>query len=246
MIDTGSSVWINVFQIKRLLKYLKEDKAEVKAFKKLAHNKIEEHFREEYTDELTIAIHMLDPRNRRIYAHIVPSEFKVDILLKFKSYCFKQCSGDGNAEQKDDEHDVPTPNGGNDDDILFGIHDEVDNIPKASNVKDEIDQYIGIADEWLVSWSSNPADVDNALKWWSDQSIQNRYKTLAPLAMRLLCVPASSASVERLWSRARWTLKENKANLRPALFEDFLLLQTNCETFVNPDDDDSITKIFYS
>ncbi|CAM9536298.1 unnamed protein product, partial [Hapterophycus canaliculatus] len=54
----------------------------------------------------------------------------------------------------------------------------------------------------------------NPLAWWAQHSVT--LPLLQELASRVLCVPASSASSERLFSKAGLTLTAKRIRLKPA------------------------------
>lgn len=56
------------------------------------------------------------------------------------------------------------------------------------------------------------------------------YPRLYKLACCVLAVPASSASVERVFSTAGYTVK-NRPNLNPSSLDDLLLLKSNHDLF---------------
>ena len=53
------------------------------------------------------------------------------------------------------------------------------------------------------------------------------YSALHPLFERLLCVPASSAPVERVFSQSGLIMKPNRARLSDSLLEDLVFLKCN-------------------
>lgn len=55
---------------------------------------------------------------------------------------------------------------------------------------------------------------DNPFAWWQSRSVN--FPILHDLAQRILCVPASSASSERLFSKAGLTLTAKRTRLTPA------------------------------
>jgi hypothetical protein len=55
--------------------------------------------------------------------------------------------------------------------------------------------------------------VNNPLKWWKEH--RQEFPRLAALARRVLCIPASSAPSERLFSHAGLTIANDRARLLP-------------------------------
>ena len=63
---------------------------------------------------------------------------------------------------------------------------------------------------------------NNPLEWWKERA--QLYPNLARLARRVLCIPATSAPSERLFSHAGLTIAKNRARLNPDFAEDLILL----------------------
>jgi hypothetical protein len=61
----------------------------------------------------------------------------------------------------------------------------------------------------------------NPLEWWLQSA--NRYPTLARLARRFLCIPATSARSERVFSQAGLTIATARARILPDLAGDDLV-----------------------
>ena len=71
------------------------------------------------------------------------------------------------------------------------------------------------------------ADKTNPIAWWNQKSIRVKLPHLRSLAFKLLCVPATSAPSERLWSLAARILVKSRARLKPEIVEDLLFLKEN-------------------
>lgn len=93
----------------------------------------------------------------------------------------------------------------------------IDSDTDESDGTDEIQAYI--------DHQGKETDVD-VLKWWYINKA--RYPRLAKLACFLLAIPASSASVERAFSSAGYTVK-NRPNLNPSTLDDILVLKSNLD-----------------
>jgi len=63
------------------------------------------------------------------------------------------------------------------------------------------------------------------LEWWKEY--ESQYPFLSTLAKRTLCIPASSAASERLFSAAGLTLANDRAHLVPYVAENLILLRKN-------------------
>ena len=58
--------------------------------------------------------------------------------------------------------------------------------------------------------------------WWRFHEL--RFPTLATLVRRTLCIPATSAPVERLFSTAGLTIANDRARLLPGMAEEIIFL----------------------
>jgi hypothetical protein len=83
-----------------------------------------------------------------------------------------------------------------------------------STLEEELDMYFA---EASISPVSDPLD------WWRGK--QDLYPTVAKVARRWLSIPATSASVERLFSRAGAVIDDRRTRLRPATAEMLVGLQ---------------------
>jgi hypothetical protein len=90
--------------------------------------------------------------------------------------------------------------------------DRADRIADSNEVKD------------YMSMPSVPLDTD-PLQWWREH--QQRFPVLARVARRFLCIPASSAPAERVWSTAGNTITEKRARLSDETVENLILCHEN-------------------
>ena len=64
---------------------------------------------------------------------------------------------------------------------------------------------------------------NNPLNWWKLK--ESKYPILSSIARRILCVPASSAPCERLFSYAGLTISNDRNRLLPENAEQFIFLR---------------------
>ena len=64
---------------------------------------------------------------------------------------------------------------------------------------------------------------NNPLTWYRDHF--NEFPIISQLARRLLCIPATSAPSERLFSDAGLTIAKDRANLLPEMAASIIFLQ---------------------
>ena len=81
----------------------------------------------------------------------------------------------------------------------------------------------------------------NPLEWWATNA--SRFPTLATLARKLLCIPATSAPSERAFSTAGLTIAKKRASLLPENAAALIYLHNNWDAVTlyrenNPGDDD--------
>jgi len=76
---------------------------------------------------------------------------------------------------------------------------------------------------------SDQKRVNNPLDWWKANAA--KYPTLAVMAKKYLCVPATSAPVERLFSRAGLTITEKRNRLQDDVAADLIFLRANWDKF---------------
>ena len=66
-----------------------------------------------------------------------------------------------------------------------------------------------------------------ALDFWTSEGTKDKYPALYRLAMKTLCVPASSAPVERIFSRGGIIMRPHRARLFSKMFETIMFLKCN-------------------
>ncbi|XP_038063040.1 uncharacterized protein LOC119733733 [Patiria miniata] len=68
----------------------------------------------------------------------------------------------------------------------------------------------------------------DAVTFWQDSGEgKNKYPSLHALAKNILCVPASSAPVERIFSRGGLIMRPHRARLTPQMLETLMFLKCN-------------------
>lgn len=75
--------------------------------------------------------------------------------------------------------------------------------------------------------------LSDPLQWWSQKT--SKYPILSHLAKKILCIPATSAPVERLFSVAGLTIANDRARLLPENAEDLVFLHDawpKCENII--------------
>jgi hypothetical protein len=78
---------------------------------------------------------------------------------------------------------------------------------------------------------ANNFGYTDPLIWWKQHS--DMFPNLAILARMILCIPATSAPSERVFSRAGLTIANDRARLLPANADNLILLQHAENLFPN-------------
>ena len=65
--------------------------------------------------------------------------------------------------------------------------------------------------------------LTNPLAWWKERMI--KYPLLIKLVIRTLCIPATSAPSERLFSHAGLTIARDRASMLPENAEELIFLK---------------------
>jgi hypothetical protein len=90
----------------------------------------------------------------------------------------------------------------------------------------------------ILRFTSEPPlqSKENPLLWWKQNA--STYPLLAKAARRWLCVPATSAPVERLFSVAGRVIEERRSRLEPFLVDDIVFLHESFTTLRRLDPND--------
>ena len=71
----------------------------------------------------------------------------------------------------------------------------------------------------------------DATTFWQKSENVTKYPSLANLIKRILCVPATSASVERVFSRGGIVVRPHRSSLAPQKLHKILFLKCNEQIF---------------
>lgn len=83
--------------------------------------------------------------------------------------------------------------------------------------------------EYVTGKDSQGKDVlGNPLEWWRNH--ETKFSTLAALARKLLCIPATSAPSERIFSHAGQTVSSLRSSLSPSNVSELVFLHDSWET----------------
>ena len=101
-------------------------------------------------------------------------------------------------------------------DLFDDLDEQVSLVPVVRVPTDE-----EVVDKELISYCNEPKlnrlndekVPSNPLEWWAQH--EGKYPILSSLARNVLCIPATSAPTERLFSYDGLTIADNRANLLP-------------------------------
>lgn len=80
--------------------------------------------------------------------------------------------------------------------------------------------------EKYFSWEHGDMDID-AISFWSSNRAKLDLPILSKLALRVLCIPASSAAVERVFSHGGLAMRPNRSRMSDEHLSELILLKTN-------------------
>jgi hypothetical protein len=119
---------------------------------------------------------------------------------------------DGSSDSEEDGSDSNTDNDGDDD--VGGIR---------GYVRQQVDRYLRAPKlQRAVQLPGGKVHLPDPLLWWKKNS--KDFPEIAELAMRVLCIQATSAPCERLFSHAGLTIANDRARLTPDTAETFIFL----------------------
>ena len=85
-----------------------------------------------------------------------------------------------------------------------------------------------LADKGLpLRKENNKKEYHDPLKWWKDH--ESKYLVVAALAEIFLCIPASSAPSERIWSRTSLVLPCKRASMADDVASGMIFVKENVE-----------------
>lgn len=68
---------------------------------------------------------------------------------------------------------------------------------------------------------------EDPLTWWREH--EKQFPTIAKIAKKYLCIPATSVPSERLFSDAGNVITKKRASMDPETLEEILMVYENCE-----------------
>lgn len=100
---------------------------------------------------------------------------------------------------------------------------EKDAAAESSDDDMQVDTHVAVRDEVERYFKLKITAVASPIRWWRDK--RAAFPTLSRLAAKYLSVPASSASVERVFSQAGLTLTKLRTRMSTELLEELLIIK---------------------
>ena len=99
-------------------------------------------------------------------------------------------------------------------------------------VEDELDTFAvtPLLQMKVVGENEDGFYYNNPLDWWAEN--ERRFPLLATLARRYLCIPATSAPSERLFSAAGLTIAKDRASLLPDVAQSLIFLHDVADAYL--------------
>lgn len=98
---------------------------------------------------------------------------------------------------------------------------ESNNIGNVVRARREMETYLQFN---IANLKSQNDDRDDLLHFWREQ--ENLLPNLSILAKKILCIPASSAAVERTFSSAGVVVSQRRTSIKPSLVNDIILIRS--------------------
>ena len=106
----------------------------------------------------------------------------------------------------------------------------VETTPDETNLLNQcqVEMEAYLADQGIkLRKKDNKKEYNDPLDWWKQH--ENKYPTVAALAEKFLCIPASSAPSERIWSRTSQVVSIRRACLGEDVASGIVFVKENME-----------------
>jgi hypothetical protein len=162
---------------------------------------------------------ILDPRSKNLpmFDEITKGQIREILLEEMQTYSESTPAPIANPSR---------PNNSSSDIAGISFLDCSDEIMlEDKSVHSELERYLTTPRITYVTIENGEKKWLNPLDWWRSNSRQ--YPVLAALAKKYLCIPATSAPSERLFSKAGLTITEKRNRLRDDVAADLIFLNAN-------------------
>jgi hypothetical protein len=102
---------------------------------------------------------------------------------------------------------------------------------KIGRVTDEVERYMKLPVMPFTEEVDGEQVVNDPMSFWKHCQQQNEFKLLLPMVRRAMCIPASEAPSERVFSKLAILIGRLRNRLSPALASDIMFLACNRKMF---------------
>ena len=161
-----------------------------------------------------------DAAKERICARIKKLIFDNGIIIEYTKETFVPVVIEPIQEEQGNSAQSPSPSALKRKCVFSNIHNDQKYSKKAKSVdshdyiKEEISRYL------------NNSNNDNMILL--KPTVSNPYNTLAKLAIKYLCIPATTAAVERVFSQSGFLCRAHRARMTRKTLQQLTLLKRNC------------------
>jgi hypothetical protein len=133
---------------------------------------------------------------------------------------FEEINNNYLQEQQQINNNNANGNGNNNADLGYAQHHYQDNLMRIiASIDAEMTLY---GSEPSIPLQDNQQKFSCPLTWWKLN--QSKYKMLSEVALRVLCIPATSAPSERVFSVAGLTIAKDRSRLAPQTANELIFL----------------------
>ena len=263
--STAGCSWIINHQIRSCLHISKSDEPAIVEFKKASWKLLAHYTQQDYIDPFSVACCLFDPRNRgEALTTLVPEHYRAGIVPKFVGFLKTMVSSPPSSSSSAAAASPPPSsstttamyaapsssaisNDGNEparkkhrglSDIISSAT-SVTSTGGTSNIEAEATKYALGNDTDHCTWQNDSKTC--ALEWWPKHMYD--YPLLAAQAPKFMVVPASSAGIESVWSRAGNIVNEHASHMRTNLAEQLCFVNCNAYDYVDPKNHQAVLEL---
>jgi hypothetical protein len=186
---------------------------------------------------------LLDPRTKGMLPKLMSDDqfklLKQDVIAFMVELKKEQFNDSNKTDNADETANVAAVYATEMDDDVFAeleeleengsVHGEEIALPGAEEMKlaCEYELKLFLQSTGLKLRKANKKEYNDPLPWWKENA--SKYPALAPLAQLFLCIPASSAPSERVWSQAARVLTVKRTNTTDEVSSGIMFVRENME-----------------
>lgn len=163
----------------------------------------------------------LDPRSKSMTYFDEATKIQIQLMIKHEAEAMSQ-----NMKDSPPVAVTKVYRSASSIDEMLNEEEEVEAAVSTTSVENEIHKYLSMKKlAYYQTTSDGGRRMNNPLDWWRIN--QPEFPILSKLAKKYLCIPATSAPVERLFSRAGLTITEKRNRLAEDVAADLIFLNAN-------------------